>query len=229
MKIVLTGLLTIAVLVTLHIPMSKKRKGLILAMYALCMIAFFVVYNYRTLDHILIFDQPRSQTLYQPRFLQDGEYTDAFLDEFLKNKTVATPNDAWDISLENPDWPRLYAYYHAYNMWDYLEANNATIVKDDSLNTVVLSDSQKALFTDLGLANDLMRYTFPYTKYADKYGNGYFHYWYYSTYINTSHVYLCTDSLADADELVMIWETEDDEATENYYIASKEAFKSVVR
>lgn len=227
MKTILAAILTLTVFLVFHTPKTKKRKRITLAMYAFTVIILSVMYNLRTIDYILPFYQPVSQTIYQISFLKDGGYTDAFLDEFLNGKTVHTPDDARNITDENPKSPRLSTYYHAYSMWNYLESNNASIIKDPTLNGYTLDSAQKLQFQDLGLANDLMRYTFPYTKYANKYGNGFFHYWYYSMYSEESHIFLCVNNLNDSKELIMLWEKKEDGMTEDYYIISKEQFKSL--
>lgn len=227
MKIVFACIITLAVFLAFHIPFIKRKKDSVLAVYAIIMIMLFGTYNIRTIARIVPFYHPVDQTVYQLSFLSDGSYTDAFLDVFLKKKTVYTPNDAYDISKDDPSTLSLYDYYHANNMWSYLESNNTEIIKDDSLNGITLSSDQKKIFTCLGTANDLMRYTFPYSKYADKHGNGYFHYWYYSVYSRDSRLFICTEKIKDADDLVMIWETEDDDVTENYYLASREVFRSL--
>lgn len=239
MKIILTVILAVAAFVALHIPKLKKKRGIVLAAYALGMVLLFVVYNMRTLDHIVRFSHPSNQSMYQPEFFENGEYVDAFLDEYLTGKTVYTPDDADeardDIDVDNDQnyldelvgegddyW--LYYYYHGVNMWQYLEFNHATVVKDESLNGIVLSDEQKAAFEDLGSANDMMRYTFPLTPYNGEWGNGFYYFWFYNYFIGDSRVYVCTEGLTDTNELVVLWQHEDSHDTDSYYIASKDYF-----
>ena len=76
MKILIAGVLTLAAFIALHIPILKKKKGIILALYALGMILFFAVYNFRTLGNIIAFYHPTDQTVYQREFLENGEYPD---------------------------------------------------------------------------------------------------------------------------------------------------------
>ena len=238
MKIMIAGALTLAAFAALHFPITKKKKGIILALYALGMILFFAVYNVRTLDRIIRFEHPRCQTAYQAEFLDNGEYPDAFLDEFLKGKTVYTPNDAYDVrddidvnnfhDFDSYDDYWLYYYYHAVNMWNYLEFRNATIVKDDSLNGVVLTDAQKEFFEDLGQANDMLRYTFPLTKYYGEWGNAYYYYWFYGSFIGDSRLYMCPEGMKDAEELVIIWQHTGKHDTDSYYIASRDYFDKVI-
>lgn len=239
MKYVLAGGLMVVLLVALHIPKLKSKRGIVLAAYAAGMILLSFIYNYRTIDHIVRFSHPVNQSMYQPEFFENGEYADAFLDEYLKGKTIYTPDDSYEVRDdivvdEDGDYIEqlqknggnywLYYYYHAVNMWQYLEFNHATIIKDETLNGIVLTDEQKARFEDMGYANDLMRYTFPLTPYNGEWGNGFYYYWFYSCYIGDSHVYICTDGLEEADELVVIWQRENHHDTESYYIASKEQF-----
>ena len=44
MKIIIAGALTLAAFAALHLPILKKKKGIILALYAMGMILFFAVY-----------------------------------------------------------------------------------------------------------------------------------------------------------------------------------------
>jgi hypothetical protein len=234
MKIIIALALTLAAFAALHTPILKKKKGIVLALYAIAMILFFGIYNFRTIGNIIKTYHPTDQSIYQPEFISTLEYPDAFLDEFLKGKTVYTPDDARDVSDDidvNDDCPEkhlddyyLYYYYHAVNMWSYFDLNKAKVVKDASLNDTVLSDEQKAYYTDLGPANDMLRYIFPMSPYKGEYGNGFYHYWFYSSFIGDSRVYICTEDLADADELVCIWQHEDWHDTDSYYIASREYY-----
>lgn len=234
MKIVLALVITLAVLVLLHIPALKKKNGIILVLYGMGMVLFFAVYNIRTLDRIIPLYHPFYQSMYQPEFLADGGYPDAFLGSFFKGKTVYTPNDAYevdehDMSGEDEDFDEdgnywLYDYYHAVNMWDYLDFCKAKVVKDDSLNGFELSEDSKAMFEDLGSANDMMRYTFALTPYEGEWGNGFYYYWFYNSFIGDSRVYICTGDIRDADELVVWWQKTGEHDTDSFYIASKDFF-----
>ncbi len=207
-------------------------------MYALGMVLFFVVYNVRTLDRIITFYHPKDQTMYQREFLEKGEYPDAFLDEFLKGRTVYTPDDGYDVrddidvnnfhDFDNYADYYLYYYYHAVNIWNYLEFCGAVIVKDDSLNDTVLNDGQKDFYIDLGQANDMMRYTFPLTKYYGEWGNAFYYYWFYGSFIGDSRLYVCPEGLDEAEEIVIIWQHTPTHDTDSYYIASKEYYDGVI-
>ena len=233
MKILIAGVLTLAAFIALHIPILKKKKGIILALYALGMILFFAVYNFRTLGNIITFYHPTDQTVYQKEFLENGEYPDAFLDEFLKGRTIHTPNDAYDTSAADElsetlgnYW--LYYWYHAVNIWNYLELNDAVVIKDDSLNGIELSSEQKSHFEYIGPANDMLRYTFPLTPYKDEWGNAFYYYWYYYSYVGNSGIYICPEDIKDAKELVLIWQPTGVHDTDNYYIASKDYYYGVI-
>ncbi len=243
MKIVLALCLTVAAFAALHIPVKgpykNKKNGIILVLYAMGMVLFFVVYNIRTVHLILPFYRPTLQSMYQMGFLAEGEYPDAFLTEFFKGKTVYTPNDAFDVSddfdlsSDENDYDEhgnywIYDYYHAVNMWDFLDFAKASVVKDDSLTGVRLSDEQKAYFEDLGAANDMMRYTFALTPYNGEWGNGFYYYWFYNYFIGDARVYMCTEEISDAKELVVLWQQTEEHDTDSFYIASKQYFDEVI-
>jgi len=236
MKIVIAGMLTLAVFVSLHISALKKKRWIVLAAYAVGMILLFSVYNYRTLDNIISFYHPKYQSMYQTEFLSGGEYPDAFLDEFFRGRTVYTPNDAYELEDDHTGdilsekygdyW--LYYYYHAVNMWNYLDLCGAKVIKEDALNGIELTDEQKSRFEDLGRANDMLRYTFALSPYDEEWGNGFYYYWFYNAFIGDSRVYLCTEGLQNDDELVVIWQHTDDHDTDSYYVASKTYFDEVI-
>lgn len=243
MKIVLALGLTAAAFAALHIPSKTadrhKKNGIILALYAMGMVLFFVVYNIRTVHLILPFYQPRLQSMYQMDFLAGGEYPDAFLTEFFNGKTVYTPDDAFEVSddfdltSDENDYDEhgnywIYDYYHAVNMWNFLDFSKATVVKDDSMNDLRLSDEQKDYFEDLGSANDMMRYTSALTPYTGEWGNGFYYYWFYNYFIGDSRVYMCTQDIADSKELVVIWQQTDEHDTDSFYIASKSFYDEVI-
>ena len=239
MKFVIALVLSGAALAALNIPQLKKKNGIILTLYALGMVLFFAVYNTRTIESILPFYHPVQQTMYQPAFFEGGEYPDAFLYEFFKGKTVYTPNDAYEVvdaasTEEGSDYDEegnywLYHYYHAVNMWDFLDFCRASTVKDDSLTGTVLSEDERNKFEDLGAANDMMRYTSALTPYNGEWGNGFYYYWFYNSFIGDSRVYICTDGIADAKDLVVLWQKVDGtHDTDSYYIASKKHYDEVI-
>ncbi len=238
MKIVLALALAVAAFAALHIPVLKKKNGIILGLYAVGMVLFFAVYNVRTIGNILPFYHPYDQTMYQREFLSTGEYPDAFLNEFFAGRRVYTPDDAYEVKDavnegEGTDYDSegnywLYEYYHAVNMWDFLDFSKAEVVKDSALNDVVLTDEQKEYFDDFGAANDMMRYTFALTPYDGEWGNGFYYYWFYNTYIGDSRVYICPDDIKDAKDLVVLWQRAEHHDTDSFYIASKTYFDEVI-
>ena len=241
MKIMIAVALTAATLITLHIPALNRKKGIILSVYTLVMILLFSVYNIRTLDNIITFYRPTNQSIYQPQYLSRGEYPDAFLDTFLKGKTVYTADDAYDVkdegdlNVENDlrfegqlhYW--LYYYYHSVNMWDYLSLHNATIIKDPDLNNIRLTGKQRTNFIKLGPTNDMMRYTFALTPYKSEWGNGFYYFWFYNKHALYSNVYICPENIKDAKELVVICQNDSYYLdSDSFYIASKEFFDGMV-
>ena len=239
MKFAIASALTLAAFSAMHIPVLKKKNGIILALYAMGMVLFFAVYNVRTIDKILPFYQPTTQSMYQPEFLTGGEYPDAFLDEFFKGRVVHTPDDAYDVvdSVGDSDdsdtdedgnyW--LYDYYHAVNMWNFLDFAGASVVKDASLNGTFLTKEQRSHYEDLGAANDMLRYTSALTPYKGEWGNGFYYYWFYNSFIGDSRVYLCTEEIEDAKDLVVIWQQEEGtHDTDSFYIASKSYYDEVI-
>ncbi|MCR5688556.1 MAG: hypothetical protein K6G58_11105 [Lachnospiraceae bacterium] len=240
MKLIISCALTLATFAAFNIPALKKRKGITLLLYALGMILFFGVYNIRTLDRNITFYHPTNQSMYQPEYLEEGEYPDAFLDEFFRGKTVYVADDAYEVSddvdldidsldkFDDEGNYFLYRYYHSVNMWNYLDFNGAEVIKDRALNSVRISEEQKVLFDDLGYANDMMRYTFPLTRYNGEWGNGFYYYWFYNAFISESHVYICTEDIDDGSGLVVLCQHERRHDTDSYYIASRSFIEGVI-
>ena len=83
-------------------------------------------------------------------------------------------------------------------------------------------------FNDLGIANDMLRYTFLLNKEHSKETKYFWYSWYYYSFAQEEsyfpHVYVKIDEVADADELVAIW----DEG-ENLYVTTRNDYEKSLK
>ena len=82
-------------------------------------------------------------------------------------------------------------------------------------------------FTSLGIANDLLRYSFPLNHEEVQQARGFWYYWYYHHFADKEpdrpesypEIIVCMDGLSEADSLVAVWDE-----NENLYLMSKERY-----
>lgn len=231
MKLLIMGLLTIGMIVLLLIKPTRKYRNVILGLYGVAVLGLSASATWRTASLTLPFYYPSSQTFYQREFLDNGEYPDAFLPLLLKGKTVYTKDDGFCSDEKmNVDWTEdgkywIYFFYHMRNAKSFLETAGANVIPDVKYNDIVLNDAQKAYFEDLGLSNDMYRYMFPLSDIEEEWSNGFYYYWYYSCFAGPSHVYICSQDIEDAEELLILWT---DEMNEDLYIISKDYYEKEV-
>ena len=117
----------------------------------------------------------------------------------------------------------MYSYHHTVDETNFLEACGAEVIADAAYNAAVIDDKAAARFEDLGMVNDLLRYTFLLAKDNEEWWNAFYYYWYYASYMydidnDGMHMYICADGIKDADELVLLW-TENE--SEDLYLMTK--------
>lgn len=228
MKYLLALLICVGCLLALNISPLKKHKGIAMAVASAAVIVMFVFYNVRTLDLILPIYSHTNQVFYQEEFEEEGLYPDAFLPYLFKDKTVYTKNDKCESveAAKALGYDYTYYYYHVNNCVNYLKSVGAKVICDDAYNDVVLSDSQKSKFEDLGYANDMFRNTFTLSDEVGEHSNAFHYYWFYAYHVGEMHVYVCPEMLKDSDELLVLW---DDKENEDFYIVSREYYEKEVK
>ena len=214
----------------IFIRLKKEYRNRILIVLCVLVIAMNAFYNAKMLKNMITFFRPVNQTFYQPVHLENGEYPDAFLMLLFKGRKVYVKNDKrYGENYGHRHW--LFKYYHAFNIQWFLQAAEADVIPDDSLNNrtvdLELIDSD---FTELGKANDMFRYIFMYNDLDEEYGNYFYYYWYYYEYLDDISIYVApgdadaNDSLFNADELVVMWNTIDGVENEDIYIMTKDYY-----
>ena len=237
MKVIFVSVVTIIVCALLILKKAYRKQ--ILWGYVLIIVLFSAYYNLRILGTIMSFHRPTLQTFYQEDYLQTGEYPDSLLPLLLEGKTVYTKDDGYayfeDATIEGKNW--LYGFYHKTNTVSYLQFLRANVISDAEMNGTMLSDSQiREEFFQLGPANDMFRYMFVFTPFADELGNAFTYYWYYSDHLSEIDVF-CNinkdsngEDIGTSDELVVLWDSPDGVTEEeNFYLMTKAYYEENVR
>ena len=173
------------------------------------------LYNYNT------------QSMYHEGFAEEGLYPDLFLRLAVKDKTVSVPHEE-----------RLYSYYSTYgrdnedgNPFDrnYLIDNDYirflrvyakevevdTTLPDKALVRDIFAESIEK-FEDLGISNDMLRYTFLLNKEEVQQASAFWYSWYYHSFAEREsregryefpHVFVNIDSLENDEHLLALWDS----------------------
>lgn len=226
----------LAVTAGILIRCKTKYRNRILICFGAVMVLMSGLYNIRLLGKLLQFYRPVNQTFYQTAFLDNGEYPDSLLMLLFKDKTVYVKRDhVYLYQAEEQHKNFMYAFYHAKNAYRFLEYAGAEVVRDRDMNEITLADSViKSDFDELGITNDMFRYCFMYNDITEEQGNYFSYFWYYYEYLDTIRAYMNTDqdvngqTVFDADELVVLWNTADGVEEEDIYIMTKGYYDSEV-
>ena len=231
--IVIIGLAVIAGLI---IRKNRKYTARVLLALALIMTAMSALYNVRNLNSLLKFVRPFNQAFYQTSFLDEGEYPDSFLMSLLEGKTVYVKDDVYMVSEAEEHGKNFnYALYHARNEYYFLDYLKTDLIKDASMNDVIVTDDLISRdFESLGQINDMLRYCFLYGDLPYESANYFAYYWYYYEYLDSIKAYLNVvsdskgETVFDADELVILWNTVDGTEEEDIYIMTKDYYDKEV-
>lgn len=226
----------IAVIAGILIRLKNEYRNRILFCFGAVTILMSGLYNIRTLNRLLSFYRPVNQVFYQPEFLETGDYPDSLLINLFKGKTVYAKNDKYYVpDAEQHGKNFMYAYYHVQSIQFFLESADAELIRDDDMNNISLPAEQRDRdFEVLGNTNDMFRYCFMYNDFTEEAGNYFSYYWYYYEYLKTIRAYMNTgkdangETIFDADELVVMWNTIDGVEEEDIYIMTKEYYDSEV-
>ena len=224
--VVIIGL---AVLAGILIRIKKEYKNRILIVFAAVMILMSALYNLRLMGKVMPSFRTQNQMFYQTFFRDKGDYPDSLLVPLFKDRTVYVKDDTFLVhEAEEHGKNFLYAYYHAKNMYWFLDMAGAETVRSKNMNDKMVSPSQiENDFAFLGNTNDMFRYCFMYNDIPDEPGNYFTYYWYYSDFLNIIKAYANEtadsngETIFNADELVILWDTVDGTDEEDIYIMTK--------
>lgn len=226
MKIFLIIGLLLGVIATIAIKVKSKYRFQITIVYFVSLILLNTVLNIYGIDNIQKFINPTNQLVYQPEYIENGEYPEALINLLIDGKTVYMKDDQSDlyqVTLTEFMW--LYPYYHYHNPSLYFEHYRSRVIHDDSLNNSVIKANEKEDFEDIGFANDMLRNVCLYHQDDTGAADYFYHYAYYRVYVNAMHIYVNFDGITDTDELVLLWQLQnpDDstDETEDLYLMTK--------
>lgn len=215
--------------VLIYLLKQHRERVLIAAVVIMAIVSG--AYCYMHVDGILPKRQPFNQTFYDSKHAETGEFPDAFLRIYLKDKTVLVKADRLTLhESEDLGYEWQYAFYHVENMVNYLKSVGAEAIEDETLNDSCVDKKRVDDFECLGFLNDLLRNSMLYTKFTDHAGSYFLYLWYYRDLAGTSYIYINPDSLNE-DELVLLWQpqTEGDVYTEDMYLMGKSYYEDNIK
>ena len=221
------AILILAVIAVILIRICKNHKIYVIVGFLLCVTCFSLFITVREIGGVVTLNRSTNQLFYQPEFLDEGIYPDAFMPLLVKGKTIYTKDDIEYFDFEaDPDdshWEtRLININYGRNSKYLLETFGAKIIEDSSLNDIMVTDDLLDDFQTMGLSNDMFRSSSAVNDITAKFGN-YFHYYvYYSASGSPSCVYYHVDDM-DA-EFVALWQRVEGYG-ENLFIMDKEYFE----
>lgn len=221
--------------------MRLKRsdiKNIIFAVIAVLLIAGNAVYYLRDFSKTvpLYHYGFNNQTMYNKSFFNQGIDQDAFIRMLIRNKKVIYARQIRPYN-EYPSYGHEHEKGNPFSSEYYIENNYARYFDEYAASTEVdtslpamedvkeLMASKKTDFVYFNKCNDMLRYSFMVNKDLQEV-NSYFRYSYiyytvaggdgYGLYYHTDdflNMYICLDGIADADELIAVWDN-----TENIYL-----------
>lgn len=222
-----------------NLRMNKITVCTIIAI-AIMAIGMNLYYNFRNLDSTLDFTEHTKQHIYMDEFQQAGMLPDAYIRELIKDKRVIVPYTVKDYMAysetaeEDRDSDFKQVYYRENNYVRYFceyagecEVNEG-LPKIDTVKEMhkegLIND---AAFTDMGIANDMLRYSFLLNKEATRESSYFWYAWFYHTFSSDkgweSRVYIRKDEVEASRELVALWDRK-----ENLYLMEKDYYDNVI-
>ena len=200
-------------------------------------IAAGIYNNSRGLDEELVMDSFTDQHIYQERFTESGMLPDSYLRELIRYRRVYVPYEVKDYSAysetEEADRESEFsqAYYKENNLTRYFQEYAGECVSDGKLpgyeRVTELKEADPEAFEegfrDLGLINDMLRYSFICNKEGIRESAYFWYSWYYYSFAEHkswyAHLYL-QEGAEEAEDIVAIWDKR-----ENLYIYSLQGYE----
>ncbi len=208
----------------------------LLIIFGLLFVVASLVYNSEKLTDIFPVRLFTDQHIYQEEDYAKRERPDAYLRELIRYKQVYVPIDVKNYSFYNPikdedergsGFVRRYYtennYARYFKEYSKLCSVDVTLPQVDDVKAVM--DDRRDDFTDMGIANDMLRYTFLLNKEHSKETKYFWYSWYYYSFAIEEnmfpHIYIMKDSCEASDELAVFW----DEG-ENLYVMGLSDYES---
>lgn len=235
------GVLTLAVILfslLQHRLSERMRSMAVLGFAVLCIILSFF-YNVRNLGKLLPMSMTTNQMIYQELNSAEKSLPDAYLRNLIKDKTVIVRNDIRtydyydkeeDEELRGNQFNRKYYVDNNYTRY-FMEYAGKTEI-DESLPGYYLltaflteyKDIHSEEITEIGYANDLLRYSFLLNDEGIQESAYFWYSWYYYSFAEEKGVYsrirlIDKEKCEDSERLVAVWDYKDRLfiMTEDYY------------
>lgn len=222
--------------------LSSKMKGLVLSLLMGSFVLMNFYFNTLLLKNMLPMNCVRNQHIYQGNVqgVDKVEYMampDAYLRELIRYKSVSVPYEVTEYKVYNPILDEeerghgfVADYYFENNYTRYFMEYSGkglcdkTLPKLDEVDAFI--DNYKQEFTDIGITNDMLRYSFLLNQEHSKETKYFWYSWYYFSFSEEEnhypHMYVNTKDCEEHDELVAIWDRD-----ENLYIISREKYDEI--
>lgn len=231
---------------------NEKLNRCIFALVLFFVAGFILInifYNIRNLESVLPMTKSTNQKIYQEYNAKEKSLPDAYLRSLIRERKITVPYKFSPYINYNPieDEDERGASFKA----NYFRENNYSLYfseyakeccYDDNLPRIQeLSDINSAIvpilekdFTNIGLTNDLLRYTFLLNQESSKETTYFWYAWYYYSFAEEKdwyHYAYVQNGVEDSNSLVAVWDHEEQIyiMTEDYYINTFEpaAYKAI--
>lgn len=178
-----------------------------------------------------------AQAMYHEDFYGDGRYPDLFLRSLIRDKKVILPRDIKTYDMystygrdEEDGNPFDKNYLIENDYIRYFEAFARETETDTSLlqmDEVTGRYSEEDGFESLGIANDMLRYSFPLNHEEVQQARGFWYYWYYHHFADKEPdrpesypgIFICGEGVSEAETLIALWDE-----NENLYLMTREKY-----
>ncbi len=218
--------------------MKTKKTFLVTALLAaLC--AANLIYSLMTLNREQEFLRYHTPSLYHENFYEEGRYPDLFVRTLIRDKKVVIPREiktydeyssfGRDEEDGNP-FDKNYLIENDYIRYFSFFAKEAET--DTSLPSMEETGETLKAYRDemvsLGIANDMLRYSFALNHEEVQQARGFWYFWYYHHFADKEpdrpesypEVYVYPEGLNEAESLLVLWDE-----NENLYILPEETYK----
>ncbi len=223
----------------------KKNKyaaaGLIIVFLLLILNLFFIYSHLDKSVELLHYD---SQSMYHESFIKDGRYPDLLLRLLVRGKKVKVASEVKtydeygtygrDEEDGNP-FDRNYLIENDYTRWFRQYAKeveiDGSLLRGEQVGDV-LGPRQES-FLHLGIANDMLRYSFPLNEEHVQQASAFWYSWYYQSYAERKAVakkpkdffpdiYVRIEDFPEADTYVAVWG-----ANQDLYLMGEETYENL--
>ena len=215
-----------------------KGKSIALGCILGAAIILNFIYSLRHISDEQEFYRYSSQAMYHEKFFDTGRYPDLFLRALVRDKKVLLPRELKTYDMyssfgrdeeDGNPFDRNYLIENDYIR--YFEGFARETETDTSLPQmaeVTKSYADRDDFVSLGIANDMLRYSFPLNHEEVQQARGFWYYWYYHHFADKEpdrpdsypEVFVCMEGLSEGKTLIALWDE-----NENLYLMSEEKIR----